>query len=115
MKIYTAHAVVLRVIDGDTFESELSVGWGLRIRPHRENGAGTVRLLLDGGLRYDAPETRSARGLAATDALRALLPVGLEVGLVSYGLDAFGRSLASVALPDGRDVGTLMVAGGHVK
>lgn len=115
MKIYTAYATILRVIDGDTFESELSVGWGLRLRPHRENGPGTVRLLLAGGLKYDAPETRSTRGPVATDALRALLPAGLEVGLVSYGLDDFGRSLASVTLPDGRDVGALMVAGGHVK
>jgi endonuclease YncB( thermonuclease family) len=106
---------VLRVVDGDTFIALLDVGWGIFHQPKKG-----VRVLADGGGAYDAPDRQTPEAMrAATVAARSLLPVGVEVLITSYRIaadvDAFGRTLASVRLPDGRDYAAVMTAAGHVK
>jgi len=107
--------------DGDTFLADrLDLGWGNVIEPMSAEKPGycAIRLLLPGGAKYDAPEVHGpdkARGDAATAYSLELMPVGTEVEVLSYGVDDFGRTLAALLLPGGRDLATLMVAAGHVK
>ena len=82
-------AEVVRVVDGDTFQAVIDLGFHLSLTKH-------VRLL-----GYNAPESRGAEkawGVQATAALRAMLPVGAHVFLEPHGDDAFGRVLAVVVL-----------------
>ena len=60
-----------------------------------------------------APELDTAAGKVARDRARQLLPVGAEVVLLSHSLDKYGRALAEVTLPDGRDYADVMLAEGH--
>lgn len=95
--LYTYRAEVLRVIDGDTIDVKLDLGfdtWRHRVR---------VRFL---GI--DTPETRTRdpeekeAGLAAKVALTSILYKAEEVRIRSEELDAFGRALSRVyALIDG--------------
>jgi endonuclease YncB( thermonuclease family) len=114
-----ASGTVNRVTDGDTFVVDyLDLGWGNRVYPLDEKKPGfcSIRITLPRGGWYDAPEkTARLRYRAATEYLKTLLPVGTEVILTSYVFFTLGRTLASVTLPDGRDVATLMVDAGHTK
>lgn len=108
---WTAPGKVISVTDGDTFHALLNPGWHNLHRPPRG-----VRVLAAGGAAYDAPdnEDRHAKA-AATARARLLLPPWTEVMVQSWALDDFGRTLASVLLPDGRDLAAVMTAYGHVK
>ncbi len=102
---------VLRVTDGDTFHAVINRGWHDTYRPPKG-----VRVLGVGGSPYDAPDNENPYGKkAATARARLLLPAGVEVMIESWALDDFGRTLASVTLPDGRDYAAVMTAYGHVK
>jgi endonuclease YncB( thermonuclease family) len=108
-------AVVERVIDGDTFKALIDVGWGIFHRPKKG-----IRVLAAGGDPFDTPERNDPAAYAAANAYaRLLLPVGGEVLIASYRIttdvDDFGRTLAAVTLPDGRDYAAVMTAAGHVK
>lgn len=106
---YTAE--IVRVIDGDTLEVELSLGFHIKLRE-------TVRVY---GI--NCPETRSkdlietAAGFAAKDfALNLLTGTGRDVTLKTVkSNEKFGRYLATVTLCDGSDFGTLMIQHGHAK
>lgn len=98
----TATVVVVRVIDGDTFE--LAGGERLRVA------------------NFDAPEIRRPAcaeerrlGHAAKDAADALVK-GVEIGLIDLGRDRWGRRVAEVRLLGGtapRDFRAAMTEGGH--
>lgn len=105
-------AKVTAVVDGDTFHTVINRGWHDTYRPPKG-----IRVLAAGGVKFDAPDTKDDPygKKAATARARLLLPVGLEVVIASYALDDFGRTLAAVRLPDGRDYATVMTAYGHVK
>ena len=109
---------VKSVHDGDTFTLEyIDLGWGMRIHPidDGEPGYCAIRVTLPNCIWYDAPETKDkVRSKLATDYIKTLLPEGTEVTITSYGFSA-GRTLASVVLPDGQDLATLMIAAGHTK
>lgn len=117
-RIRVACGPVLRVTDGDTFVLEfIDQGWGDRKYPIDEGEPGhcAIRLTLPNCMWYDAPEkTDKVRSKAATEYIKTLLPMGTWVEITSYGFSA-GRTLASVTLPDGRDLATLMIEAGHVK
>lgn len=117
-RIRIAEGPVLRVTDGDTFVVEyLDLGWGFRRYPidKGEPGHCAIRVTLPDGGWYDAPEkVEKSRCKAATDYAKSLIPVGTWVTIKSYGFSV-GRTLASVTLPDGRDLATLMIEAGHTK
>jgi endonuclease YncB( thermonuclease family) len=119
MTIRVAEGPVARVTDGDTFVVEyLDLGWGYRSYPidTKKPGYCAIRVTLPEGEWYDTPEKADkTRWKAATDYMKILLPVGTWVVLTSYGLFTLGRTLASVTLPDGKDLATLMIAAGHTK
>ena len=100
--MYTYHASIVRVVDGDTIDCDVDLGFHLRAR---------LRFRL---LWYDAPEMTGPEkilGLQARDHLE-LLATGLEVMLRTAKGDSFGRWLCDVILPNGDDLVTELVADG---
>jgi micrococcal nuclease len=89
---------VERVIDGDTLQGELDLGWGVRIRETRGR---PVRFRLLG---MDAPERGQPGYAEAREALRLRLPVGTVAEVLSESLDSFGRTLCTLRLQDGETV-----------
>jgi endonuclease YncB( thermonuclease family) len=99
-------AVIRHHVDGDTFDAFVSPGL------HQYVYA-TLRLA-----GVDTPETnrRDSReaGLAALEFVRETMPVGSRVVLhTEKDPDSFGRFIARITLPDGRDLGGLILAAGH--
>jgi micrococcal nuclease len=120
--LWTYRAVVLRVVDGDTFDARIDLGF----HTFREE-----RLRLVG---VDAPEMRGATrdaGIAAREALACLLtdtPPGANtlahatigaggahvvVRTVRDKTEKYGRTLARVLSAKGVDVGESLVQAGH--
>jgi endonuclease YncB( thermonuclease family) len=99
---FTAHGVVTHVVDGDTLDVRLDGGRVERVRL----------------IGIDAPETGDCDAAAATDAARALAD-GRRVALVGDPTqatrDRYGRLLAYVWLPGGRDLGFQLLAAGHAR
>lgn len=102
--MYSYRAHVDRIIDGDTFEAVVDVGFYHSCRQ---------RFRLMG---YNAPETRGPEremGKLASEVL-ALGILGLDVTLHTHKGDAFGRWLADVTLPnDGGDLVDWLVKRGY--
>lgn len=92
--------MVVGVHDGDTVTLDLDLGWFLTNRQ-------PVRVA-----HINAPELSTPAGLVSRDRVRQLLPVGTKVELISTGLDKYGRSLGVITLPDGRDLGSILLAEG---
>lgn len=98
---------VIKVIDGDTIDVEIDLGFGVFVKRR-------VRLF---GI--DAPETRTrdkaekARGKESKKFLSELIENTQEpIFLRSYDLDKYGRVLGEIII-DGTSVSTTMVAEGH--
>lgn len=95
----TYPAVVERVIDGDTVQLNVDLGfcvWCLQ----------TFRLLGINAREHDMPG-----GPEATENLRAILAQPDVLTITSVKPDKFGgRYDAAITLPDGRDLATLLVA-----
>lgn len=103
---WTYAGKVVRVIDGDTLAISVDVGFNTHIEE-------VVRLR-----HINAPEVvgeTKAEGLAATAALREMLPNGHAVVIhtVKDRNDRWGRLLAEIWTSDGTYVNGAMVAGGH--
>jgi micrococcal nuclease len=102
--MYNYAATVLRVIDGDTLELHVDCGFSMWFK-------GRFRIL---GI--NAPEMKKATHRAGTTAkefLEKLLPVSSVVEVWTTKPDHFGRWLAKVNLPDGRDVAKLLLESGN--
>lgn len=95
-------ARVLRVVDGDTVVLDIDLGW--RVWRHDEH----VRVA---GLW--CPELREPGGRKAKEYASWLLPIGLDVFVVSHQVYSLQRSVGEIVLSDGRDFATLMIAAGH--
>ena len=89
---YTYHATVVRVVDADTIDVNLDYGDYLR----------QIRRLRVAGV--DAPERYTELGKVAALYVSSLLPVGAEIVVTTSKPDKYGRQLATVQLPDGRDL-----------
>src|SRR6185436_13615369 len=82
-KVWLVHAVIVRVIDGDTVVANLDLGW------HTWRHDAHIRL---SGI--DTPErAEPMRWAEAKTFVERLLPAGLEVLVVSEELDKYGRTL----------------------
>lgn len=105
---YVRNVTIVSWTDGDTAKLLIDLGFDTL---HK------ATLRLHG---CNAPESRSrsasekARGLAAKAQAALLAPPGTQVTLKSYksGNEKYGRYLAEIYLPDGREVGAELVKGG---
>lgn len=106
--MYQYKASVSRIIDGDTIEVIIDLGFGLKMRQ-------IVRLA-----KIDAPEVvgvNRAAGQAAKDFLAGLIGPGSPVNLVTEKpKDKYGRYLAWVYRPyDEESINYAMIEAGHAK
>lgn len=100
-KEWVVQGVVINVHDGDTITVDVDLGWYLTYRVH-------VRIL-----HINAPELSTPEGKVAQQAAASHMPAGSIVILTSHALDKYGRSLGSLALPDGTDFGQWMLDHGY--
>lgn len=94
-------AIVDRVVDADTVDVDLDLGMRVHVR---------TRLRV---AHVDAPERYTDAGRAAIAYAGQALPVGSAVTVATSKPDKYGRALADIALPDGRNYATELVAAGH--
>tara|TARA_R100000908_G_scaffold62772_1_gene42399 strand:+ start:578 stop:976 length:399 start_codon:yes stop_codon:yes gene_type:complete len=91
-KMYEYEIKVLRVVDGDTVDAQIDLGF----KVHHN-----IRVRLYG---INAPESRTrdleekARGKAATARLQELLDTADRIILKSHGVGKFGRCLGEITL-----------------
>lgn len=96
---YVYNATVTRVVDGDTLDLDVDLGFSVHYRT-------SVRLL-----GCNARELSQDGGKEARDNLRALLPVGTAVTVATVKADKYGgRWDAQVTLADGQDLVTLLIS-----
>jgi endonuclease YncB( thermonuclease family) len=99
---FTQRGVVTRVVDGDTVDVRLASGRNERVRLLGIDAA-------ERGACFAASATERARQLALSK------PVVLRGDRTQDTRDRYGRLLAYVWLPGGRDLGYQLVAGGFAK
>lgn len=103
--MYEYKATVLRVVDGDTVDIEIDLGFTVSVRQ---------RVRLQG---LNAAEHNTSAGVEAKKYLEALLPVGKDVLVKSSkpgGGDKYGRYLAEITPADASgSVNDSLVASGH--
>jgi len=99
---YQYQATIVRVIDGDTLQLDVDLGFTVRARV-------TFRLA-----DIDAPEQRTPAGPPALSWLASALPVGACVIAQCTKQDRYGRWLARIFVP-GCDlsINQLMMTAGH--
>ena len=105
----------LRVIDGDTIDAEIDLGFDVKIKKR-------IRFM---GINTPESRTRDleekARGLAAKDRVKQLLEGAKEITLQSHGVGKYGRCLGElfVDMVDGQEkltlesVNELLIKEGH--
>lgn len=99
---YTYNAWVTRVIDGDTVDLVLDLGFHVKV---------DIRTRLRG---INAPETSTEAGRIARQALRELLSIGRKVVTTTYKdpTDKYGRWVALIEV-DGVDVCQWLLTNNH--
>lgn len=102
--MFTYRATVAKVIDGDTIDLVVDLGFHVSIH---------IRTRLLG---IDAPEVSTVEGRAVREALRVALPVGAGVTVETFKAngDKYGRWLAKIAAPFG-DVAAWMIELGYAR
>lgn len=107
--MYKYKATIIRVIDSDTVECEIDLGFKASLTL-------TLRVI-----NFDGPESWRPRNeaekihaLAANDRARELLD-NQEVIITTYKPDKYGRYLADIAITDGEDYATKMIYEGFSK
>jgi endonuclease YncB( thermonuclease family) len=99
--LHVYNAVVRRLIDGDTFAADISLGFYVALVNR------TVRLA-----HCNAPEVNTPEGQSAKAFVGQLMPAGTAIVVTSKEIDKYGRILGSIQLADGRDLATVLIAGG---
>jgi micrococcal nuclease len=107
MRYWIFPGKVSRIIDGDSIEVDLDLGFGL------QKGSTDIRLL---GI--NTPEIRGSEkelGKIAKTKVEELIPVGTDVMVHSVKLDSFGRVLGYVWIKDKYDesVSEILVKEGY--
>lgn len=103
--MYTYNATVVRVVDGDTVDIVIDLGFSISTKQ---------RVRLSG---INAPEKSTPEGMASKGYLAEKLPPGTKASIDSAkpgGGDKYGRYLAYIWL-DGRCVNTAMASEGFAK
>ena len=101
--MYTYTIEVIRVIDGDTIDAKIDLGFDVSIKKR-------IRFM---GINTPESRTRDleekARGLAAKDRVKQLLEGSNTIQLKSHGVGKYGRCLGEIHLDmiDGKECLTL--------
>lgn len=107
--MYTYHALVTNVVDGDTMDMLVDVGFSIGIH-HRFRVAN-----------YDAPEswrpkTEAERIKGEAAKFKAIqLLLNTQVIVKTYKLDIYARYSADITMSDGTDYATYMINNGYIK
>lgn len=106
--MYQYRAKILKVVDGDTVEIDLDLGFNIILANQRVRMAGV-----------DTPESRTAnteekpRGMLSKKKLAEKLPVGSWAKIETYRADSnddkFGRILGAFILEDGTNVNNWLI------
>jgi len=94
--MYEYYCEVTRIVDGDTLDVDIDLGFATKLTKQR------IRML---GI--DTPESRTrdleekSRGLLSKKFLYTLCPVGSTIRLRSHGKGKFGRILGEIFTPEG--------------
>ncbi|QDP46343.1 MAG: putative nuclease-like protein [Prokaryotic dsDNA virus sp.] len=113
--MYTYNIKLLRVIDGDTIDAQIDLGFDVSVKKR-------IRFL-----GVNTPESRTrdleekARGLAAKDRVKQLLEGTNTIRLVSHGVGKYGRCLGELSIDvlDGKEcltmisINELLIKEGH--
>ncbi len=99
---WKVRVVVNRVIDGDTFDGDADLGWGVW-RCSIKGAWMRFRIL---GI--DTPERGQPGYADALGLLAAIIPPETSVWVESTALDSFGRALVNVTLSDGTNLRDLI-------
>ena len=106
---YEYDAVIKRWVDGDTCQVDISLGFHLTISERvRVYGLNCREIHAS-----DKPE--KALGISDLEMAISIAPLGGKIKLRSHkdGTEKFGRFLAEIELPDGRDFAKFMIDSGH--
>lgn len=105
MTTWTVPAKVVRVVDADTINMELDLGWRMKY---------TVSCRIAG---CNAPELSTEEGQEAKRWATGALPPGTAVMFVSHSLDKYGRPLGSITMSTEQgetfDYASELMAAGH--
>ena len=82
--MYTYKAIVVRIVDGDTLDADVDLGFYMRTRQR-------FRLA-----RIDTPERGEEGFTEATDRVKELCPVGSEIMISTSKTGGFGRWLGEI-------------------
>lgn len=88
--------LVTRVLDGDTFEALIDLGFGVTQK---------FKIRLDG---IDTPELTTTKGKMAKEFVRNLIE-NKYVIVKDEGSEKYGRARASIELPDGKDLTEFLI------
>ena len=102
--MWTYKAKILHIVDGDTVDAEVSLGFYMWAR---------IRFRI---ARINTPEVRGderPEGLEAEARVRELMPEGTEVTIATRKAGKFGRWIGEVTLDDGRNLSDVLVEEGH--
>ena len=105
--MFTYNAEVLRVVDGDTLDARIDLGFDVHVKKR-------IRLMgIDTWESRTRDKEEKKKGLAAKARLKELLKAEKnKFKLISHGVGKFGRVLGELVLSTG-DVGDTLMAEGH--
>jgi micrococcal nuclease len=94
--MYEYKCTVLRIIDGDTLDVDVDLGFSVALKKQRIRMYG-----------IDTPESRTrdkeekVRGLLSKEFLKQFCPVGSDIRLISHGKGKYGRILGEIFAVNG--------------
>ena len=110
--MYTYNATILRVVDGDTIDALIDLGFDTHVKKR-------IRLYgIDAWESRTRDKVEKVKGLVAKERLAAIIELEHEGKfiLVSHGVGKFGRVLGDIYLtPDSDSVNNLLISEGHAK
>lgn len=107
--MYEYKATVERIVDGDTYDLEVDLGFSVKIKHRfRLNGIDTPEIW------RPKSEAEREHGEAATEFVTNLM-AGSIVTVKSHKLGIYGRYDADITLSDGRDLATVLREEGFEK
>lgn len=103
-------ATVVKIIDGDTYELDIDVGFAITVRERfRLMGVNTPEVF---GVKKTS--TEYAAGMAASSYVKSILPAGAKVEVRTYkDREKYGRWLCDVYLENGDNIAELITRAGH--